>query len=81
MTLNQQKLDITDRIVGKLVNGTIELYLENESIGKITLPKDSQFEMSHHFEIDQQQQRIFQHYTSTNQPDARYTDCDEGGWC
>jgi hypothetical protein len=80
MTLNQQKLDITDRIVGKLNNGIIELYLENESIGKITLPKDSQFEMSHHFEIDQQQ-RIYQRYTSTNQPDARYTDCDEGGWC
>jgi hypothetical protein len=81
MALNQQKLDITDRIVGKLNNGTIELFLENESIGKITLPKDSQFEMSHHFEIDQQQQRIYQHYTSTSQPDARYTDCDEGGWC
>lgn len=80
MSLSQQKLDITDRIVGKLKNGTIELYLENESIGKITLPKDSQIEMSHHYEIDQQQ-RIFQHYTSTNQPDAKYTDCDEGGWC
>lgn len=80
MSLNQQKLDITDRIVGKLKNGTIELYLENEWIGKITLPKNSQIEMSHHYEIDQQQ-RIFQHYTSTNQPDARYTDCDEGGWC
>jgi hypothetical protein len=80
MTLNQQKLDITDRIVGKLKNGSIELYLENESIGKITLPKESQIEMSHHYEIDHQQ-RIYQHYTSTNQPDAKYTDCDEGGWC
>lgn len=80
MTLKPQKMDITDRIIGKLKNGTIELFLENESIGKITLPQGSQFEMSHHYEMDQQQ-RIFQNYTSTNQPDARYTDCDEGGWC
>jgi hypothetical protein len=80
MTLKQQKLDITDRIVGKLKSGSIELFLENEPVGKITLPEGSQIEMSHHYEVDQQN-RVYQHYTATNQPDARYTDCDEGGWC
>jgi hypothetical protein len=80
MTLQPQKLDITDNIVGKLKNGVIELYHEEQPIGKITLPSDSKFELSHHFEMGPQQ-RIFQHYTSTTQPEARYTDCDEGGWC
>ncbi|HLO11075.1 MAG TPA: YusG family protein [Pseudoneobacillus sp.] len=80
MTLKQQKMDITDRIVGKLKNGTIEFYLDNEQIGKVSLPEGSQFNMSHHFEVDDQQ-RVYQNYTSTDQPDARYTDCDEGGWC
>jgi hypothetical protein len=80
MTLQQQKLDITERIVGKLQNGSINLFFDNEPIGKITLPEGSKFEMSHHFEMDQQN-RIYQYYTATNGPDARYTDCDEGGWC
>ena len=30
MTLKQQKIDITDRVVGKLNNNGIDLYLENE---------------------------------------------------
>jgi hypothetical protein len=81
MTLQQQKQDVTDRIVGKLKNGQIELYLENEQIGKITLPEGSQFEVTHHFEVDRAQQKVYQHYTSTSGTDARYTDCDEGGWC
>ncbi|WP_442596011.1 YusG family protein [Neobacillus sp. D3-1R] len=80
MTLQPQRMDITDRVVGKIKNGKIELYVENEPIGKVTLPEGSQFELNHHYEMDQQQ-RIYQHYTSTTQPEARYTDCDEGGWC
>jgi hypothetical protein len=80
MTLQSQRLDITDHIVGKLKNGVIELYHENQPIGKITLPNGSNIELSHHYEMDQQQ-RVYQHYTATSQPEARYTDCDEGGWC
>lgn len=80
MTLKPKKLEITERVIGKLKNGSIELYLENEPIGKVALPEGSQFELSHHFEVDQQQ-RIYQHYTSTEQPDEKYTDCDQGGWC
>ncbi|WP_075981325.1 YusG family protein [Bacillus massilinigeriensis] len=77
--LNQKKLDITDQVVGKLKNGEIELLLENSPIGKIKLPENLQFELDHHFEANQQ--RIFQHVTVTEGKDARYTDCDEGGWC
>lgn len=79
MTLNQQKIDITERVVGKLKNGEIELYLENERIGKMTIPTESEIQLEHHFEGDKD--KIYQHVTTTSGPDARYTDCDEGGWC
>lgn len=79
MTLIHQKFDITDRVIGKMKNGEIQLYLENEKIGKITLPQGYQLELEHHYEAEQE--KIYQHVTATEQPDARYTDCDEGGWC
>ncbi|MEO2073850.1 MAG: YusG family protein [Bacillus sp. (in: firmicutes)] len=79
MTLKQQKVDVTDRVVGKIKNGEIELFLESASIGKIKLPENMQYELEHHYEADQQ--KIYQHVTVTDQPDAKYTDCDEGGWC
>jgi uncharacterized protein YpmS len=79
MSLKQQKVDVTDRVVGKIKNGEIELFLESSSIGKIKLPENMQYELEHHFEADQQ--KIYQHVTVTDQPDAKYTDCDEGGWC
>jgi hypothetical protein len=77
--LKQQKIDVTDRVVGKLKNGEIELFLENESIGKIKLDEHITPELDHHFEADQQ--KIYQHVTVTEGQDAKYTDCDEGGWC
>jgi hypothetical protein len=79
MTLKQQRLDVTDRVVGKLKNGEIELFLENSSIGKIKLSEHMQVELDHHFEAEQQ--KIYQNVTVTEQPDAKYTDCDDGGWC
>lgn len=79
MTLKQQKIDITDRVVGKLKNDQIELYLENEKIGQISLPEGSSFNLDHHFEADRQ--KIYQNVSVTDDAQARYTDCDEGGWC
>lgn len=79
MVLKEQKLDVTDRVVGKLKNGEIELYLENEKIGRMTIPEGFNMELEHHFEGDTE--RIYQRITTTSGSDARYTDCDEGGWC
>ncbi|WP_264740752.1 YusG family protein [Cytobacillus firmus] len=79
MTLNQQKIDITDRVVGKLKNNGIDLYLENEKIGQISLPEGSSFNLSHHFETDHQ--KIYQNVSVPDKAQERYTDCDEGGWC
>lgn len=79
MTLKPEKLDITDRVTGKLENGEIQLYLEKEPIGKIKLPEDAQLELGHHFVSEQN--RIYQHVSVPDQSEPRYTDCDEGGWC
>ncbi|MCA1041481.1 YusG family protein [Bacillus infantis] len=79
MTLKQQKIDITDRVTGRLKDGKLELYLGNEMIGEAPMPEGASFTLGHHFE--QNEQKIYQHITSTEQPEARYTDCDEGGWC
>jgi hypothetical protein len=74
MTLKQQKVDVTDRIIGKM-----KLFLDNTSIGKIQLPGDMTFQLDQRFEVEQR--KIFQNVTVTEQPDAKYTDCDDGGWC
>lgn len=81
MTLRQEKIDVTDRIVGKLHGNQIDLYLENEKIGSVKVPSDqSQFELSSQFQVFNQ--KIFKDYSVVQQPDAKYTDCDqEGGWC
>lgn len=79
MVLKQQKIDVTDRVVGKLKNGEIELFLENEKIGKMTIPSGSELQLEHHFEGSED--KIYQHITTTGGSDVRYTDCDEGGWC
>jgi hypothetical protein len=79
MTLKQQKIDVTDRVIGKMQNGEIELFLEDTPIGKIKLPGDMQVQLDQHFEVNQR--KIYQHVTVTEQPDAKYTDCDDGGWC
>ncbi|MDQ0197657.1 YusG family protein [Neobacillus ginsengisoli] len=57
----------------------MELFLEDTYIGKIKLPNNIQYELEHHFEADQQ--KIYQHVTVTDHPDAKYTECDDGGWC
>ncbi|KON86440.1 hypothetical protein AF332_06125 [Sporosarcina globispora] len=79
MTLNQQKIDITNQIVGKLNNNQIDLYLENEKIGQINMPEGTPFNLTHHFEADHQ--KIYQNVSVPAKTQERYTDCDEGGWC
>ena len=78
MVLQPKKLDVTDRVTGKLKNGQLELFLDNQPIGKVAVPLE-ELSMEPNFETSEN--KIFQSYTSTEHPEARYTDCDEGGWC
>lgn len=79
MTLKEQKLDVTDRVVGKIKAGEIQLYLEDEPIGKVKLSGNLQYELEHHYETNDQ--KIFKHVMTPTEQEPRYTDCDEGGWC
>jgi hypothetical protein len=81
MTLKQQKVDVTERVTGKIKNGDLELFLENSLIGRIKIHEGIQYELEHHFEMDPNHQKIYQHITTTENPNAKYTDCDDGGWC
>jgi hypothetical protein len=78
MSLEPKKLDVTERVTGKLKNGELELYLDNQPIGRMAVPLEG-ISMEPNFEA--KENKIFQSYTATEGTDARYTDCDEGGWC
>ncbi|MGF3105319.1 MULTISPECIES: YusG family protein [Rossellomorea] len=78
MVLEPKKLDVTNRVTGKLKDGEVELYLDNQPIGRMALPLDG-ITMEPNFEA--KENKIYQSYTSTEGDQARYTDCDEGGWC
>ncbi|TMU84493.1 DUF2553 family protein [Bacillus sp. BHET2] len=78
MVLEPKKLDVTSRVTGKLKNGEVELFLDNQPIGKMALSLDG-LSMEPNFEA--KENKIYQSYTSSEGHEARYTDCDEGGWC
>ncbi|MGM0854613.1 MAG: YusG family protein [Bacillota bacterium] len=78
MVLEPKKLDVTNRVTGKFKDGEVELYLDNQPIGRMALPLDG-ITMEPNFEA--KENKIYQSYTSTEGDQARYTDCDEGGWC
>ncbi|MCR8847665.1 YusG family protein [Rossellomorea sp. SC111] len=78
MALEPKKLDVTSRVTGRLKNGEVELFLDGQTIGRTSLPLDG-LTMEPNFEA--RENKIYQNYTSTEGHDARYTDCDEGGWC
>jgi hypothetical protein len=80
MVLERKKLDITDRVVGKLNKDQMDLFVEEQPIGRMLLANQgNQFELNPGYE--HVENRIY-HYTEvTSQPDQKYVDCDENGWC
>lgn len=81
MTLDNKRLDITDRVVGKLSDQGFNLYVENESIGQVTFTEQgNQYSLRKGYE--QEGSRIFQQVQVPSEKDAKYVDCDdENGWC
>jgi hypothetical protein len=81
MTLDNKRLDITDRVVGKMSDQGFNLYVENESIGQMTFTEQgNQFSLKNGYE--QEGSRIFQQVQVPSEKDAKYVDCDyENGWC
>lgn len=82
MVVKQSKVEVTDRIVGKLKDGYMELYLDNERIGKLELPQSGslKIQLDPSFEVDGQ--KIYKQIDTVENPNIKYTDCDdEAGWC
>lgn len=81
MTLDNKRLDITDRVVGKLSDQGFNLYVENESIGQVIFTeRGNQYSLKNGYE--QEGSHIFQQVQVPSEKDAKYVDCDdENGWC
>jgi hypothetical protein len=79
--LERKKLDITDRVVGKLNQNQMDLYVENQPIGKMLFTNQgNHYELN--FGYEHEENKIFQYADVTSNPDQKYTDCDdENGWC
>ncbi|WP_273124917.1 YusG family protein [Metabacillus sp. HB246100] len=78
MSIQKQRLDITDRVVGKFGDGQLNLYLEKEKIGQMVT--ENQYNLKQGFEFDQN--RFYQYADVLTGEDQKYVDCDdENGWC
>ncbi|BCB05506.1 YusG family protein [Bacillus sp. KH172YL63] len=78
MALEPKQVDVTSRVTGRLNNGEVTLFLDDQPVGKMLLSLEG-LTMEPNFEA--KENKIYQSYTATEGRDARYTDCDEGGWC
>ncbi|WP_077619266.1 YusG family protein [Bacillus sinesaloumensis] len=81
MVLKHTRIEVTDRVVGKLGNNEMNLYVEKEPIGKIRFTNDgAQYELKQGYE--QESSKIYTYADIPSTPDMKYVDCDdENGWC
>ncbi|QIZ68862.1 YusG family protein [Geobacillus subterraneus] len=78
MALQRTRIDITDRVIGKLNGRSLDLYEEGELIGRFPLPAAAQLKNGY----TEQNGKIYKDVTATVEPDQKYVDCDgEAGWC
>lgn len=82
MVLKEQRLDVTDRITGKLAEGQVNLFMEEQPIGTLIYRASGvpQYDLKNGFESEGY--KIFQKVSVTTGYDQKYVDCDyENGWC
>jgi hypothetical protein len=78
MSFEKQRLDITDRVVGKFTDGQLNLYLEKEMIGQMV--SENNYDLKAGYELNNN--RFYQFADVITGPDQKYVDCDdENGWC
>jgi hypothetical protein len=78
MSFEKQRLDITDRVVGKFTDGHLNLYLEKEMIGQMV--SENNYDLKAGYELNNS--RFYQSADVITGPDQKYVDCDdENGWC
>ncbi|WP_409290214.1 YusG family protein [Peribacillus sp. SCS-37] len=80
MVLKKKQIDITESVIGKIENGEMNLYSGNEHIGKLEDTEDGlTYRLNEGYETDNRS--IYHLADVTENPDMKYTDCDQGGWC
>lgn len=78
MSIEKQRLDITDRVVGKFGEGQLNLYLEKEKIGQMVSENNYQLKSGYEYN----ENRFYQFADVITGADQKYVDCDdENGWC
>ncbi|OAS87665.1 MULTISPECIES: YusG family protein [Metabacillus] len=78
MSFEKQRLDITDRVVGKFTDGQLNLYLEKEMIGQMV--SENNYDLKTGYEFNNS--RFYQFADVITGSDQKYVDCDdENGWC
>ena len=78
MSFEKQRLDITDRVVGKFTDGQLNLYLEKEMIGQMV--SENNYDLKSGYEFNNS--RFYQFADGLTGSDQKYVDCDdENGWC
>jgi hypothetical protein len=78
--LKPKKLDVTQRVTGKLVEGQLHLFLDDQMVGKMDISSAAEnLQLEPNFEASGN--KIIQNYMTPDEAEPRYTDCDEGGWC
>ncbi|MRX72021.1 DUF2553 family protein [Bacillus lacus] len=81
MSFEKKKLDITDRVTGRFIEGQMELFVEKEQIGQMTYGAEgSQVNLKDGYQFEENR---FYHYTDVlSKGEEQYVDCDyENGWC
>jgi hypothetical protein len=78
MSFEKQRVDITDRVVGKFTDGQLNLYLEKEMIGQMV--SENNYDLKTGYEFNNS--RFYQFADVITGSDQKYVDCDdENGWC
>lgn len=78
LTLGKEKIDITEHVQGRFENGGMQLYHENEPIGRMTYMDQYDLKSGYSF----QNQKFYKMADTVKKPDAKYVDCDDHqGWC
>lgn len=81
MAFEKKRLEITDRVTGRFLEGQLHLYANDEQIGRMTSgPNGSQVELKEGYEHESN--RFYQMADTTTGQTQQYVDCDdENGWC
>ena len=78
--LKPKKLDVTKSVTGKLIGGQLHLFLDEQLVERWIFPiLLESLQLEPNFEA--LGNSIIQNYMTPDESEARYTDCDEGGWC